>query len=260
MILFKNKIPTTSPVAKTWKGVHDAIARMLAHEPFLATLDLKRVAQKKNMKDGLVEVLLWQKFDPPEAKIKLRKLFLDVLIKSPDILDAAAKDLRAIMESDPAAVDIARPFLFYKGFHAIQTHRIAHALWKEGQKGTALFLQSRSSLLYGIDIHPNAKFGKGIALDHGSGVVIGETAVVEDDVAMFHGVTLGGTGKQRGDRHPKVRKGAIISAGSTLLGNIEIGAGARVGAGSMVLRDVPAGTTVVGVPAKAIGESKLRKD
>ncbi|VAI08775.1 unnamed protein product [Triticum turgidum subsp. durum] len=145
-------------------------------------------------------------------------------------------------------------FLYYKGFLALQAHRAAHALWSEGRRPPALLLQSRASEVFGVDIHPGARIGGGILLDHATGVVIGETAVIGDDVSILHGVTLGGTGKACGDRHPKVGDGVLIGAGASVLGNVRIGDGAKIGAGAVVLRDVACGTTAVGNPAKPIGK------
>ena len=149
------------------------------------------------------------------------------------------------------------PFLYFKGFHALQVHRVAHWLWQQRRRLFSLLLQNHASTVFGVDIHPAAKIGTGVMIDHATGVVIGETAVVEDNVSILQSVTLGGTGKDAGDRHPKVRCGALLSAGATVLGNIEIGTGAKVGAGSVVLADVPAHTTVVGIPARMVGKPNV---
>jgi serine O-acetyltransferase len=162
-------------------------------------------------------------------------------------------DMTAVFERDPACTSMLEPILYFKGFHALQSHRVAHSLWTQGRRSLASFLQNRISEAFGMDIHPAARIGRGIMIDHGTGVVIGETAVVEDDVSLLQGVTLGGTGKETGDRHPKVRRGALICAGATVLGNIEIGECAKVGAASVVLKDVPPRTTAVGVPARIVG-------
>jgi serine O-acetyltransferase len=175
------------------------------------------------------------------------------LAADPMIGLAARADIVAFTERDPACTSPLDPLLWFKGYHALQTSRVAHWLWLQGRKTLAHFLQSRASALFGVDIHPNARIGKGIFIDHGTGVVIGETAVVEDGVSMLHGVTLGGTGKERGDRHPKVRRGVLLGAGAKVLGNIEIGACAKIAAGSVVLAPVPAGCTAAGVPARIIG-------
>lgn len=170
----------------------------------------------------------------------------------PDIARALRADIAAVVERDPACERFIEPFLYFKGFHAIQTHRLANWLWHAGERDFALYLQSRSSDVFQTDIHPAATIGKGVFLDHATGLVVGETAVVEDDVSLLQDVTLGGTGKESGDRHPKVRRGAMIGAGAKILGNIEIGPYARIAAGSVVLRSVEAHTTAAGVPAKVV--------
>lgn len=170
----------------------------------------------------------------------------------PSLTAAAAADLQAVYERDPATKGYLQPFLFFKGFQALQTHRVAHRLWTDGRDTLALWFQSRSSQLFQVDIHPAARFGKGIFVDHATGVVIGETAVVGDDVSMLHAVTLGGTGAQRGDRHPKIGKGVLLGAGAKVLGNITVGDYAKVASGSVVLKPVPAGCTVAGVPARLV--------
>jgi serine O-acetyltransferase len=163
--------------------------------------------------------------------------------------------LLAVVERDPACTRAIEPLLYFKGFHALETHRLAHHLWISGRKDFALYLQSRSSIVFQIDIHPAAPFGKGIFLDHATGLVVGGTAVVEDDVSILQDVTLGGTGKEMGDRHPKIRRGVLIGAGAKILGNIEVGRCARVAAGSVVLQAVPPNKTVAGVPARVVGDA-----
>jgi serine O-acetyltransferase len=167
--------------------------------------------------------------------------------------EAFRADLMAVTDRDPACQRLIEPLLYFKGFHAIQTHRLAHALWNAGRRDFALYLQSRSSEVFQTDIHPAARIGRGIFLDHATGLVVGATAVIEDNVSMLQDVTLGGTGKERGDRHPKVRQGVLIGAGAKILGNIEVGQCARVAAGSVVLKPVPRNTTVAGVPAQVVG-------
>jgi serine O-acetyltransferase len=174
---------------------------------------------------------------------------------APEIVDALRADIAAVVDRDPACERFIEPFLYFKGFHAIQIHRLAHWLWKTGERDFALYLQSRSSDVFQTDIHPAVRIGRGVFLDHATGLVVGETSVIEDDVSMLQGVTLGGTGKEAGDRHPKVRKGAMIGAGAKVLGNIEVGANARIAAGSVVLRSVPANATVAGVPARIVRTS-----
>ena len=170
----------------------------------------------------------------------------------PAIGQALKADILAVFDRDPACERLIEPFLYFKGFHAIQAQRLNHWLWQNGDRDFALYLQSRSSEVFQTDIHPAARFGQGIFLDHATGLVVGETAVVDDDVSLLQGVTLGGTGKESGDRHPKIRKGAVIGAAAKILGNIEVGEHARIAAGSVVLKSVPAHATVAGVPAKVI--------
>ena len=170
-----------------------------------------------------------------------------------DIRQAMRDDLQAVVERDSACESFHLPLLYFKGFHALQLHRVANWLWLQGRRSLALLMQSRASMKFGVDIHPAATFGSGIMLDHATSLVVGETAVVGNQVSILQSVTLGGTGKEHGDRHPKISDGVLISAGAKILGNIRVGEGAKVGAGSVVLRDVPAHTTVAGVPAKVVG-------
>ena len=171
----------------------------------------------------------------------------------PDIVEASAADLQAVRDRDAACPDLLTPLLHFKGFQALQAHRVAHYLWLHDRPHLAKHLQSRVSEVFGIDIHPAARLGRRIMLDHATGIVIGETAIVDDDVSILQDVTLGGTGKDDGDRHPKVRRGVLIGAGAKILGSIEVGEGAKVGAGSIVLTNVEPYTTVVGVPARPVG-------
>src|SRR5829696_7186888 len=167
--------------------------------------------------------------------------------------EAFRADIAAVADRDPACTRVIEPVLYFKGFHAIQTHRLAHWLWQRGRQDFALYLQSRSSEVFQTDVHPAARIGRGIFLDHATGLVVGSTAVIEDNVSMLQDVTLGGTGKERGDRHPKIRRGVLIGAGAKILGNIEVGCCARVAAGSVVLQPVPSNTTVAGIPARVVG-------
>jgi serine O-acetyltransferase len=174
-------------------------------------------------------------------------------LAAPDLGEAFRADILAVADRDPACSRLIEPVLYFKGFHAIQTHRLAHWLWENGRRDLALYFQSRSSEVFQTDINPAARIGKGIFLDHATGLVVGQTAVIEDDVSILQDVTLGGTGKERGDRHPKIRRGVLLGAGAKVLGNIEVGQCARVAAGSVVLQAVPRNTTVAGVPARVVG-------
>lgn len=186
---------------------------------------------------------------------RLFGVFREAVLTDADIAAKARCDLSAILERDPACDSALTPFLWFKGFHAISGHRVAHHYWMKDRRQLSFWLQSLGSEVLATDIHPAARIGCGILLDHATGFVVGETAVIEDDVSILHEVTLGGTGKDRGDRHPKVRRGVLIGAGAKLLGNIEIGEGAKIGACSVVLRDVPPHTSVAGVPAVVIGRA-----
>lgn len=185
----------------------------------------------------------------------IRQAYLEAVAHEPAIGEAFRADILAILDRDPACTRLIEPVLYFKGFHAIATHRLAHVLWHRDQQDFALYLQSRSSEVFQTDIHPAARIGKGIFLDHATGLVVGSTAVIEDDVSMLQDVTLGGTGAEGRDRHPKIRHGVLIGAGAKILGNIEVGHCARIAAGSVVLQSVPANKTVAGVPARIVGEA-----
>ena len=187
----------------------------------------------------------------------IREIFEQALRSDPAIIEAMCRDIEACFDRDPACDRAFMPFLFFKGYQALQSYRIAHWLWRQGRQPLALFLQNRISVTFGVDIHPAARIGSGLLLDHATGVVVGETAVIEDDVSILHGVTLGGSGCACGDRHPKIRRGVLISAGASILGNIEVGECAKIAAGSVVLEPVPAYATVAGVPARVVGHSHV---
>ena len=222
-------------------------------EPALASL-LNAVVLSHDDLGAALSYQLARKLGDQELRaMSLRELADAAYRADPRLVEIAEADLKAVFERDPACKGYVQPFLFFKGFGALQAYRIAHWLWTEGRVWMALHFQSRISETFGADIHPAAKIGRGVFIDHATGVVIGETAVVEDDVSMLHGVTLGGTGKERGDRHPKIRKGVMIGANASILGNIEVGEYSRIGAGSVVLAAVPAHCTAAGVPAKVIG-------
>ncbi len=182
----------------------------------------------------------------------LREMCEEAYAADPSLVDCAAADLRAVFERDPACKGYLQPFLWFKGFTALQSHRVAHRLWRRGRETLAFHLQSRVSELFQVDIHPAARFGRGVFIDHGTGVVVGETATVGDDVSMLHSVTLGGTGAAGVDRHPKIGNGVLLGAGSKVLGAITVGDGAKVASGSVVLKAVPPGCTAAGVPARLV--------
>jgi serine O-acetyltransferase len=236
-----------------WDGILDAAATMTENEPVLSAFVHTSVLHQSCFEDALNYILADKLAGEATPVSVLCRIFRRLIESDPAIAIAARNDLAAICQRDPACRSPLDALLFYKGFHAVQAHRMAHALLKADRRSLALYLQSRSALVFGIDIHPAASLGSGIMIDHGTGVVIGETSVVEDNVSILQGVTLGGKGKEAGDRHPKVRRGVMIGAGAGIFGNIEIGARAKVGAGSIVLKPVPTRCTVAGVPARLVG-------
>ena len=250
---------TRSAELRTIDPVWDAVtsgARQIAHaEPSLANLVYSNVLNHGSFEDALAHRLA-ERLDHPDVSADLiRQAFRDVLAARPEIGLEARADLAATLERDPACHKAVDAFLYFKGFHAIQTHRFAHAMWVGGRREFALYLQSRSSTVFQVDINPAARIGKGIMLDHATGFVVGETATIGDNVSILQGVTLGGTGKADEDRHPKIGNGVLIGAGAIILGNIKVGDCARIGAGSVVVKEVPPHVTVVGVPAKIVGQA-----
>ena len=246
------KISAYDPV---WEGLrHDAEEAARA-EPELAALMFANILNHSKLEHAVCHRLA-QRLDHDNVNADLiRQTFLSSVEREPELGAMVRADLSAVYDRDPACGRLLDPFLYFKGFHALETYRFAHSLWHAGRKDFALYLQSQSSMVFNIDIHPAAKIGRGIMLDHGSGIVIGETAEIGDHSSLLHSVTLGGSGKEMGDRHPKVGRCVMIGAGSKILGNIHVGDCARIAAGSVVLKDVPPKTTVAGVPARVIGEA-----
>ena len=242
-----------APVRAIWAQVRIEAEREREREPGLEGFLDSAILARAGIGDALAWSLSHELASPLVGQPRLRELFDETHALDPGIVEAACEDLQAVRDRDPALETYCPALLFFKGYHALQAYRIAHRLWNDGRHLPALLVQSRMSQAYGVDIHPAARIGRGIMIDHATGVVVGETAVVEDDVSILHEVTLGGTGKETGDRHPKVRAGVLIGAGAKLLGNVEIGPGAKVGAGSVVLADVAAHRTVAGVPAVEVG-------
>lgn len=239
-----------------WQRLQAEAAECAAREPALRGLLEDVILERAGLAEAL-SVRLSRKLayhSTPEGYLK--DTFAAAFAAEPALLVAVKNDIEAVLERDPACRNCLTPMLFFKGFQALTCHRVAHYLWSHEREELAFYLQSLISEVLAVDIHPAARFGSGILLDHATGFVAGETSVVEDNVSILHEVTLGGTGKQKGDRHPKVRHGVLIGAGAKLLGNIEIGEGARIGAGSVVLNDVPAHCTAVGVPAEVVGRCK----
>jgi len=235
-----------------WAALRNEAAQAAKKESALASVLAATILNHESLGDALSYQLARKLGDQELRGMTIRDICDEAYEAKPELLDMAEADLKAVFERDPACKGYVQPFLFFKGFQALQTQRIAHWLWSEGRETLAFYLQSRTSELFQVDIHPATRIGRGIFIDHGTGIVIGETAGVGDDVSMLHGVTLGGTGAERGDRHPKIGKGVLLGASATVLGNIEIGDYAKVASGSVVLKPVPPGCTAAGVPARLV--------
>src|SRR5687767_1225140 len=238
-----------------WAKIRTEAEDIVRREPEIGTFIYSSILHHDTLEAAVVHRIS-ERLDHADVSAELiRQAYADALEDQPEIAEAFRADIVAIYDRDPACTRFIEPVLYFKGFHAIQTHRLAHWLWHKDRKDFAYYLQSRSSAVFQTDIHPAAPIGRGIFLDHATGLVVGETAVIEDDVSILHDVTLGGTGKEYSDRHPKIRRGVMLGAGAKIIGNIEIGHCARVAAGSVVLKPVPHNTTVAGVPARVIGEA-----
>lgn len=242
-----------------WAEIREETEFEVGNEPILASF-LHATILNHDSLQAAVSFHLANMLDSPTAPaLLLREVMEEAFTADGTIVEAMRADIRAVKERDSACEKYSTPLLYFKGLHALQAYRVAHWLWTHQRTELALFFQNRVSVVFGVDIHPAARIGSGIMLDHASGIVIGETAVVGNNVSIMQAVTLGGTGKECGDRHPKVGDGVLISAGAKILGNITIGEGAKVGAGSVVLKDVPAHTTVTGVPARVVGTPRANQ-
>ena len=235
-----------------WASLRNEAQHVAKAEPSLASLLNAVVIRHSSIANALSYQLARKLGDQELRAMSLREVAEEAYEADPSIVAAAEADLKAVFERDPACKGYVQPFLFFKGFLSLQAHRVSHWLWTEGRESMAFYLQSRVSELFQVDIHPAAVIGRGIFFDHGTGIVIGETAVLGDDVSMLHGVTLGGTGADRGDRHPKIGKGVLLGAGAKVLGNITVGDYAKVASGSVVLKPVPPHCTAAGVPARLV--------
>ena len=245
--------PALDTVDPVWGRLRREAEETVRHEPELATFIYSTILHHDTLEAAVAHRLAERLDHAAVSSDLIRQAYADALKDTPEIGEAFRADIMATADRDPATHRLIEPVLYYKGFHAIQTYRLAHWLWGKGRRDFALYLQSRSSSVLQCDIHPAAKIGRGIFLDHATGLVVGETAVIEDDVSMLHDVTLGGTGKEHEDRHPKIRYGVMIGAGAKILGNIEVGHCARIAAGSVVIKPVPNNVTVAGVPARVVG-------
>lgn len=245
----------TADIPAVWALLCDEARKIHDEEPQLRHL-IEDVVLSRSHPSAMLGARLARRLAREDMpRHELEPVLTSVFLANPDVVHAALRDLVAIEHRDPACFSLLEPLLFYKGFLALTTYRVAHQLWKSGRRWFALYLQSVASEAFAVDIHPAARIGCGILLDHATSFVVGETAIIEDDVSILHEVTLGGTGKETGDRHPIVRSGVLLGAGAKILGRVEIGTGAKVGAGSVVLSDVPPHTTVAGVPAVIVGEA-----
>lgn len=247
-----SKVAAVDPV---WQRVREEALAALRHEPALGGLIHSSLLHHTSLDRALAYGFAQKLASSDMGEQVLRETADLAYAQDPELGQAARSDMMAVYDRDPACHRFIEPILFFKGFHAIQAYRIGHWLWTHGRKDMAYFVQMRVSEVFSVDIHPAARIGKGIMIDHAHSIVIGETAVVGDNVSMLHSVTLGGTGKEDGDRHPKIGNGVLIGAGAKVLGNINVGYCSRIAAGSVVLHDVPHNTTVAGVPAKVIGEA-----
>lgn len=253
-------MPTTDAPAtlidELWQAIRSEAEAASIEEPALASFYHATILNHESFASA-VSFHLANKLDSQAVPaMMIREVFEAAMARDPGIESAMRADIRAHCERDPACEKFSTPFLFFKGFHALQSYRFAHYLWQRGRRSLALYLQNQISQAFEVDIHPGARIGEGIMIDHATGVVVGETAVIGDEVSMLHSVTLGGAGRMTGDRHPKIGRGVLISTGAKILGNIEVGECAKIGAGSVVLNSVPAHTTVAGVPARVVGRPK----
>ena len=243
---------TVDPV---WTRIRTEAEGIVRREPELASLIYENILHHDTLEIAVAHRVSQRLEHADVSSDLIRQAFSEAIEDQPSLGEDFRADIVATIDRDPATTRFIEPVLYYKGFHAIQTHRLAHWLLVKGRKDFALYLQSRSSAAFQCDINPAAKIGRGIFLDHATGLVVGETAVIDDNVSILHDVTLGGTGKEHEDRHPKIRQGVMIGAGAKILGNIEIGHCARIAAGSVVIKPVPNNVTVAGVPAKVVGEA-----
>ncbi len=248
----------TADIQNLWETLRSEAFRVATEEPTLFHLVDDVILSRETPAAALGARLARRLSREDMPRGIMEPLLTEVFTNHPLIVHSAMRDLRAMFERDPACFSLLEPLLFFKGFLALSAYRVSHQLWQDDRRWLALYLQSVASEVFAVDIHPAARIGCGILLDHATSFVVGETAIIEDDVSILHEVTLGGTGKECGDRHPIIRSGVLIGAGAKILGRVEIGTRAKIGAGSVVLADVPPHTTVAGVPAVIVGESSER--
>ena len=249
------KKPQLSALDPVWASIKAEGQEIINAEPAMAGVVYGTVLHHKSLESALSYRIAQKLASGDMTESVLNEVCVEAYRDAPEIGAAARADIVAVLDRDPACHRSIQPLLYFKGFQAVQAYRVAHWLWLHGRQDMAYFIQMRCSEVFGIDIHPGAVIGKGLMIDHAHSIVIGETAVVGDNVSMLHSVTLGGTGKEDDDRHPKIGNGVLLGAGAKVLGNINIGHCSRIAAGSVVLNDVPPCKTVAGVPAKVVGEA-----
>ncbi len=248
----RGRLDTVDPI---WSAVREEAEAVVRAERALGGFIYATILSHQRLEDSICHRLA-QRLNHADVDAGLiGQTFAEVLQRRPELGISFRADLAAVYDRDPACTRYIEPLLYFKGFHALVTHRFAHALWQEGRTDFALYLQSQSSRIFAVDINPAARIGNGLMIDHGTGVVIGETAVVGNNCSILQNVTLGGNGKEVGDRHPKIGDHVLLAAGAKVLGNITVGHCSKVAAGSVVLKDVPSNKTVAGVPAKIVGDS-----
>ncbi|MFT6887490.1 MAG: serine O-acetyltransferase [Paracoccaceae bacterium] len=255
MAVAKQGRGTLAKVDPVWSRMREEAREIVEKEPLLGSLVHAVVLHHDTLEDALSYRVAQKLSSADMPGLILRDMCNEVLAKNAGLREAARADIVAVFDRDPACHRYVQPLLFFKGFLAIQSYRIGHHLWTHGQTDMAYYIQMRTSEAFGVDIHPGARLGKGIMMDHAHSIVIGETAIVGDNCSMLHSVTLGGTGKADGDRHPKIEEGVLIGAGAAVLGNITVGRCSRIASGSVVLKDVPPCKTVAGVPAQIVGDA-----
>jgi serine O-acetyltransferase len=252
-MLSRRGLEVAGVIDPVWSRIREDAEAIVRNEPSLSTFIVTTVLNHESLDAAVIHRLASRLGHSAMPADLIAQTFRDFAERDHSLGEAFRADILAVADRDPACSRLIEPILYFKGFHAIQTYRLAHALWTTGRRDVALYLQSRASEVFQCDIHPAARIGRGIFLDHATGLVVGQTAVVGDDVSILHGVTLGGTGKERADRHPKIGNGVLIGAGAKILGNITVGHCSRIAAGSVVLQEVPPKTTVAGVPARVVG-------
>jgi serine O-acetyltransferase len=254
-MLSRRGVEVAGVIDPVWSRIRADAEEIVRAEPALATFVVTTILNHDSLEGAVIHRVASRLGHPAMPSDLISQTYRDFTEQDRSLGEAFRADILAVADRDPACQRLIEPVLYFKGFHAIQTYRLAHALWHEGRRDVALYFQSRASEVFQCDIHPAAKVGRGIFLDHATGLVVGQTATIGDDVSILHGVTLGGTGKERADRHPKIGNGVLIGAGAKILGNIRVGQCSRVAAGSVVLAEVPPKTTVAGVPARVVGSA-----